>query len=268
MRSREKTVELYHFWSSVCSVKVRMCLEEKRVPWTSRYIDLFRFDQMQPEYLKLNPDGVVPTLVHDGKPIRESSIIAEYIDDAFEGPALKPADPLMRARMREFIRVCDDGLPAIVLPTMVKYILPKLRNRWDDEELARRAEQRPTDFYKRVHRKAVEGAVSEAELAECFVALDKILDRMHQMLIDNGKWIVGEFSLADIAVAPYLFRLSALGEERFWSETKRSRIADWYKRILERETFQVAVSWPDETGGGYEEVGLRASLPTNKIASA
>ena len=54
-----KEVELYHFWSSVCSVKVRMCLEEKGVPWTSRYIDLFRFDQMQPEYLKLNPDGVV-----------------------------------------------------------------------------------------------------------------------------------------------------------------------------------------------------------------
>jgi glutathione S-transferase len=267
MRSKEKTVELYHFWSSVCSVKVRMCLEEKRVPWTSRYIDLFRFDQMQPEYLKLNPDGVVPTLVHDGKPIRESSIIAEYIDDAFEGPALKPADPLKRARMREFIRLCDDGLPAIVLPTMVKYILPKLRNRWGDEELARRAEQRPTDFYKRVHRKAIQGAVSEAELAECFVALDKILDRMQQMLIDNGKWIVGEFSLADIAVAPYLFRLSALGEERFWSATKPSRITDWYKRILERETFQVAASWPDETGGGYEEVGLKASLPTNRIVS-
>jgi glutathione S-transferase len=268
MKSKEKNVELYHFWSSVCSVKVRMCLEEKRVPWTSKYVDLFRFDQMEPDYLKLNPDGVVPTLVHDGEPIRESSIIAEYIDEAFEGPALKPEDPLKRARMREFIRVCDDGLPAIVLPTMVKYILPKLKNRWGDEELARRAEQRPTDYYKRVHRKAVEGAVSEAELAECFTSLEKILDRMEQALIEHGNWIVGEFSLADIAVAPYLFRLSALGAERFWSTTKRPHVAGWYARILERETFQVAASWPDETGGGYEEVGLKASLPTNKAASA
>ena len=64
-------IELYHFWSSVCSVKVRMCLEEKGVQWQSRYVDLFRFDQLRPEYLAINPDGVVPTLVHDGHPVHE-----------------------------------------------------------------------------------------------------------------------------------------------------------------------------------------------------
>ncbi len=58
-------VELYHFWSSVCSIRCRMALEEKGIAWTSRYIDLFRFDQLRPEYLAINPDGVVPTLVHD-----------------------------------------------------------------------------------------------------------------------------------------------------------------------------------------------------------
>ena len=110
-------VELYHFWSSVCSVKARMALEEKGVAWQSRYIDLFTFDQMTPEYLALNPDGVVPTLVHDGEAIRESSVIIEYVDDAFDGPSLKPTQPLALARMREFIRVCDDEFPAIVFPT-------------------------------------------------------------------------------------------------------------------------------------------------------
>ena len=64
-------VELYHFWSSVCSVRCRMALEEKGVSWTSRYIDLFRFDQLQPEYLAINPDGLVPTLVHNGVAIHE-----------------------------------------------------------------------------------------------------------------------------------------------------------------------------------------------------
>ncbi|MFZ1089587.1 MAG: glutathione S-transferase N-terminal domain-containing protein [Xanthobacteraceae bacterium] len=63
-------VELYHFWSSVCSVRCRMALEEKGVPWTSRYIDIFKFDQMRPEYLAINPRGMVQTLVHDGKPVR------------------------------------------------------------------------------------------------------------------------------------------------------------------------------------------------------
>ena len=81
-------IELYHFWSSVCSVRCRMALEEKGVAWTSRYVDLFKFDQLRPEYLTINPDGVVPTLVHDGVPMRESTIINEYIDTAFEGPKL------------------------------------------------------------------------------------------------------------------------------------------------------------------------------------
>ena len=84
-------VELYHFWSSVCSVRVRMALEEKGVPWTSRYVDLFKFDQMRPDYLAINPDGVVPTLVHDGQVVRESSIICEYINTRGPGADLASA---------------------------------------------------------------------------------------------------------------------------------------------------------------------------------
>ena len=260
-------IELYHFWSSVCSVKVRMCLEEKGVAWESRYTDLFRFDQLRPEYVALNPDGVVPTLVHDGQPVRESSIINEYIDEAFPGPALAPIDPLKRARMREFIRLCDDGLPAIAVPTMVKYILPKLRNRWDDAELSKRSEQRPTEFYRNMFRRGIAAEVSDAELTVCFARLDRILDRMESALAAEGNWVVGSFSLADIAVAPYLFRLSALGQERFWSASKRPHIADWYARILTRPAFVKAVSWPDENGTGYEEVGLHASLPTDQAGA-
>ena len=97
----QPVVQLYHFWSSVCSVRCRMALDEKGVKWESKYIDLFKFDQLTPEYLAINPDGVVPTLVCDGQPVRESVIINEYIDDAFPGPSLIPADPLRAARMRE-----------------------------------------------------------------------------------------------------------------------------------------------------------------------
>jgi glutathione S-transferase len=260
-------IELYHFWSSVCSVKVRMCLEEKGVPWTSRYIDLFRFDQLTPEYLRINPYGVVPTLVHDGQPILESSVINEYIDEVFDGARLVPRDPVKRATMREFAKLCDDGLPAIALPTMVNYIAPKLKNRWGEEELRKRAQERPTHFYRRMHKQGVEGTVSEAELAECFEKIGGILDRMERDLAANGAWLLGDFTLADIAVAPYLFRLSALGSERFWSETLRPNVAAWYRRILDRKAFQTAATWPDETGGGYAEVGLHEAkddLPVNR----
>ena len=94
-----------------------MALEEKGIEWTSRYIDLFKFDQMEPGYLAINPDGLVPTLVHNGAPVRESTVINEYIDAAFEGPKLVPTDSFGQARMREFVgrgwlrrdREADDG---------------------------------------------------------------------------------------------------------------------------------------------------------------
>ncbi|MGB6322009.1 MAG: glutathione S-transferase family protein, partial [Xanthobacteraceae bacterium] len=238
-------VELYHFWSSVCSVRCRMALEEKGVKWTSRYIDLFKFDQLKPEYLAINPDGIVPTLVHDGEPIRESTIINEYIDAAFPGPALTPREPLQQARMREFIRKCEDGFDGIVKLTMVKYILPKLRNRWSDDELIKRAAQRPMRYYQDVHSRAVRGEITAAELAEARVAIEELLDRLERTL-DPEPWIIGKtLTLADIAVAPYVFRLSALGSDQFWSKDRRPRINDWYARLSARPAFQTAVSWPD-----------------------
>lgn len=261
------TVELYHFWSSVCSVRCRMALEEKGVPWESRYVDLFRFEQMEPDYLALNPAGVVPTLVHDGVPIRESTVINEYIDDAFDGPPLIPQDPVKAASMREFIHACEEDFPAIVKLTFVRYILPKLRNRWGDEVLREQAERRPTKFYQDIHGRGVRGEIGEAELKAAEEVVEGLLDRIDAAL-EGQDWIAGDFSLADITVAPYMFRLLALGRERFWSADLRPNVHGWYERLSARPAFDVAVSWPDESGGGYEEVGLTTKRAGERAGTA
>jgi glutathione S-transferase/GST-like protein len=253
------TVELYHFWSSVASVRCRMALEEKGVSWTSRYVDLFKFEQMRPEYLAINPKGVVPTLVHDGAPIHESLIINEYIDAAFAGPQLTPSDTLETARMREFTYICDEGYSSIAKLTMVKYVLPKLRNRWSDDELIRQAGRRPTRFLQDVHARAVRGQITEQELAAARETIDDLLDHLERTLVP-GPWIVGrQFTLADISVAPYMFRLAAFGADQYWSPHRRPQVNDWYGKLALRPAFKIAVSWPDESGGGYEEVGLGAA---------
>ncbi|MFT4066996.1 glutathione S-transferase family protein [Paraburkholderia sp.] len=249
-------VELYHFWSSICSVRVRMALEEKQVPWTSRYVDLFKFEQLRPEYLAINPEGVVPTLVHDGEIIRDSTVINEYIDAAFDGIALMPADPLEAARVRAFIKACEDRFEAIVKLTMVKYIIPKLRNRWGDEALREQAARRPTKFLQDLHSRGVRGEIGEQELAEAGARIEVLLDHLGETLVP-GRWVVGDFSLADICIAPFMFRLSALGQDEFWSAARRPKIHAWYSALSARPSFKVATSWPDESGGGYEEVGLR-----------
>ena len=79
---------LYHAPHSTCSQKVRMVLHEKGVQFDEMRIDLGKKQQLKPDYLKLNPNGVVPTLVDDGVPIVESSVICEYLDEKYPG---KPA---------------------------------------------------------------------------------------------------------------------------------------------------------------------------------
>src|SRR5688572_2478019 len=94
LESEEGTMlKLYHYWSSVCSQKVRLCLAEKGLEFASQHINLFDFDHWSPEYVKLNPKGVVPTLVHDGRPIIESNVIIEYLEDAYPSVRLRPRDP-------------------------------------------------------------------------------------------------------------------------------------------------------------------------------
>src|SRR5262249_58719506 len=96
---RHAMLDLYHHGSSVCAAKVRFALGEKKLEWQGHYLDILKGDQFAPEYQKLNPKAVVPTLVHDGQVIVESTVINEYIDETFADTPLKPASPLERADM-------------------------------------------------------------------------------------------------------------------------------------------------------------------------
>ena len=98
-------IELYYFENSICSERVLMTLAEKRATdWVPHHIHLFKREQFDPAYLKLNPKAQVPTLVHDGEVIRESSIICDYLDDLYPDPPLKPESSSAIARMREWIK--------------------------------------------------------------------------------------------------------------------------------------------------------------------
>ena len=112
-------LELYGAPQSTCSQRVRFVLHAKGLAFEERRLDLFSGDQLQPAYLKLNPNGLVPTLVHDGAPVIDSSVIMEYLEEVFQGGrALVPADPVERARMRALIRFIDEvPTPAVRVPS-------------------------------------------------------------------------------------------------------------------------------------------------------
>jgi glutathione S-transferase len=107
--------ELYRFPGATCAAKVLMALSEKSAPFEDRVIA--REDLASDWYRTLNPNGVVPTIVHDGAVIIESSIILTYLDEAFDGPALRPATALGRAQVAQWLKFADEALTSLGLAT-------------------------------------------------------------------------------------------------------------------------------------------------------
>ncbi|MGQ0543706.1 MAG: glutathione S-transferase family protein [Betaproteobacteria bacterium] len=246
-------LELYHHGSSVCAAKVRLALGEKGVEWKGHYLDILKGDQFDPQYLKLNPKAVVPTLVHDGNVIVESTVICEYADEVFDGPPLKPATALGRAKMRLWTKAVDEDVhPACGEITFVschRHII----NRLPPAEVQRFLDSTPPQSVTPTWHERKKLLVCEGLAAPGVAAKFKLYDRYLQKMEDtlqHSRWLAGDaFTLADVGMAPYVNRLDMMGMSEMWSRS-RLRLAGWFERVKSRETFKPAfLDWcpPDLT---------------------
>ncbi len=239
-------LELYHNNMSVCAQKVRLVLAEKGVAATEHHLSLRAGDQQQPDYVKLNPKAVVPTLVHDGVVIIESTVIAEYLDEVFAGPKLSPADAGARARMRGWAKRPDERIHA-ACSTVSNGIA--FRHQWlalGEAELQRRIELTPDPERRAWRREIIDEGVESRQFGDAIRAYDKMLADMEKALAD-ATWLAGEdYTLADIGITPYVNRLGMLRLERMWES--RPKVGDWYARVRARPNFAAAIEAYDEDG--------------------
>jgi glutathione S-transferase len=235
-------LELWHATHSTCSQKVRICLAEKRLPWRSHFVDLRRFQHLEPQFLALNPAAMVPVLKDGAHVIRESLVINEYLDDAYPEIPLRPSGPLARARMREWtLYIAEEPTWAVKVPSFQKNIRPELVGKYTDAQIEALAAKMPNRETAARWVKAVKQGFSEAEIAVSMERLAKTLDRMEQALA-SGPWLAGEdYSLADVDMAPFVHRVAALGAGAMIEA--RRRVADWYGRMRAREAFHAAMNW-------------------------
>ncbi|NKB19468.1 MAG: glutathione S-transferase family protein [Alphaproteobacteria bacterium] len=231
-------LELYNTPHSTCSQKVRICMAEKGLEWTDHLIDLGKKDQLDPDYLKLNPNGVVPTLVNDGTVILDSSVICEYIDELFPDPPLVPSDPAVRARMRAWIRYMEEvPTKAVRVPSFNMAFLPRFDGLDDEQFQEREAGPRPLrkHFFETMGR---EGFADE-EVRASMEQLRQTCERMDEALTAEGPWLMGEaYTLADIIVAPLIDRMADLEYANLWSDLPT--VVDWYDRMRARPAFKTA----------------------------
>ena len=231
---------LYHAAASTCSQKVRLALAEKGLAWKGHALDLRAFDQLKPEFLALNPAGMVPVLVHDGQVITESMVINEYLDEVFPAMPLRPAEPLGRARVRAWtLYIATEPTWAIKTPSYQKNIRPALAGTMGDAEFAAIAARMPDHENAKRWVAAVTRGFTRAELDAELARLAKTLDRM-QAALQRSEWLAGDqYTLADVDMAPFVHRLAQVGEASM-IETRR-RVAEWYARIKVRPAFQTAI---------------------------
>ena len=232
------TLALYNASISTCSQKVSMVLAEKELPWTDHRLRFEDGDNLKPAYLKLNPNGVVPTLVHDGHAIIDSSVINEYLDDVFPQSPLRPANALERAHMRVWRQYIDEvATPSIRYPSFNSYFVAAFSHLTDGQFHAL-AESRPLrrDFYLKMGRTGF----AQAEVDAALRRLQETLARMERSL-EQTLWLAHDaFTLADVSIRPTLVRLEDLGLASMWAGLPR--VADWYRRIQQRPSFNTTYS--------------------------
>ena len=234
-------VELYHFEPNANGGKPIMTLNEKGVPFVSHWVDLLNFQQHTPEYLAVNPKGQVPTLVHDGIVITESTPMGEYIDEAFDGPPLRPRDSLERWRMRSWSRFADEYLgPSLSMLGWSRGIVPLMRKK-DPEELQRALQAIPTEERRRAWSTTIHNTFTEAQLEESRRRLAVSAARLDSQLRGHP-WLAGStYSLADINV----FNMAAALPHfmpAIVNEKATPHLLEWLLRVGSRPAIKAALA--------------------------
>jgi glutathione S-transferase len=235
-------LKLFTAHNSICTQKVFLTLLEKDLPWTSQYVDLFNNEQYRPDYLKLNPKGVVPTLIHDGHAIIESTLICEYLDQTFPEPSLVPVSAYERSQMRRWSKHIDEGVfeatREISFSAMFRDKMQSMTQEQRDGRFrnigdpGRRARMIST----------YEQGCDSPFVEQGIFAFEKLFGEMEESLSDRRPWLVGQnFSLADINVMPFAARLDYLNLLDVWI-ARRPAVRAWWQRARSRPSFFDAIA--------------------------
>ena len=231
-------LELYHNINSVCAQKVRIALEEKGQK-ANDHIMTLRGDQFDPEYRQLNPNAVVPTLIHNGEPIIESSLILYYLDEVFPEPPLMPQAPLQRFRVRMFNKLIDEyvhnSCTVLTFATAFRPAFLKMPPEAWQAEISKAPIKRRAEY----KRSVIEHGLDSEFVADAVAQHDKLLSWMAHSL-KGGRYLAGDgFSNADCAVIPYILRLELLKLGALWD--RYPAIADWWARMCARPSVKAAI---------------------------
>ena len=249
--SADRPVVLYHFGPSICSQKVRLTLAAKGVESENREVNLFIDENLEPDYMRINPRGVVPTLIDDGYTVIDSAAIMRYIDRNFPGPELEPEDEEAKAVMQYWLDTQDQFPIRGLTYGNVKGIIGDLARSHTPKRIAtlkrlRDANPDLADDYEAKLRDTDQWLEEQDDtkiVGNINAKMESLLDRLEQQ-VKGKKWLVGDqFTLADIAWMTILARIDFVGlDTQMWGDGRRPFVKAYYDRLKEAPGFDEQIS--------------------------
>jgi GSH-dependent disulfide-bond oxidoreductase len=207
---------------------------EKGVAFGSHYLDLLNFDQHQPSYLTINPQGTIPAMTHGDLVLTESTAIMEYVDEAFPGAKLMPENPVDQWRIRWWMKFMDQWLaPSFSMFGWKFFVGPNARAQRDEKELEAAINRIPLPERQTAWRKAIYGLFSEVEMAESGRRIGVGI-KMLEAELSKREWLASDqYSLADCNGFNLAYALP-LSQPELSNDTLTPNIMRWLRAIYAR----------------------------------
>ncbi len=242
-------IHLYHADRSNCSARVRLLLEEKKLPWVSHHINLKTKENISEEYFGIHPKGLVPALVHDGTVVVESNDILAYLEDQFPEPGFRAVADEDQPKIDRWLKISGEiHLPGIKTLQYYKRVARILEK--SDEEYKRYRELQTDPAHLEFHAKhgAPGSSLTEEDAAEATRLMNEIYEEMDGILSGSDYIVGGKYTLADISWAPTI-TTQKIGEFDF---SPFPNVLSWYDRISARPQFDTAfLKWIRESSWGH-----------------
>ena len=233
---------LYTARNSICTQKVLIALAEKKLDYAVKVIDLFANEQYDPAYLKLNPKGVVPTLIHDGKPVIESTLICEFLEETFPRPHLLGSGAHGRAEARLWSKAVDEGIFEATREISFSAMFRERMRAMTPEERAIRFKNVGDPERSARFLSTYEHGVDSPYVFYGIAAFEKLFKAMDDALADGRPWLGGErFTLGDVNLIPFVARLAYLDLLDIWID-ERPFVQHWWARAMARPSFMSAIA--------------------------
>ena len=231
-------LHLYHAGFSNCAMRVRITLEEKGLAWESHLLDIMKGEHLTEEYIGINPNAVVPTLVDNGVVIIDSADIIDYLDQKYHQGSLRPTDKSEVEEMYRWVYLARDNHLSIKTYMYARVGgLEKMKKTAEEMERYRQRQTFDSELLTFHERFSSPGGFSEEDIFSATQVINNCFSEMNERLKDHN-WLAGShFSLADIAWIPQLVILNAA---RYPFENY-PYLANWKKAVMQRPSFKLGV---------------------------